>query len=149
MNMALGIIELAGLVCAIEAADAAVKSANVTLIGYEMAKGGGYTVIKLAGDVGAVNAAIDAAATAAAKVGRVVSQKVIARPHHEIDKLIFSSQDGRLNITPEIPAETAPPAEEPTVEDVAPDEEDAPEEKPKSRASKGKKGLNADDANNQ
>jgi microcompartment protein CcmL/EutN len=76
----LGLIETIGLAAAIEAADAAVKSANVTLVGYELSRGDGMTVVKVEGEVGAVNAAIAAAAVAAAKVGRVVSTRVIARP---------------------------------------------------------------------
>ncbi|ABD86730.1 BMC domain-containing protein [Rhodopseudomonas palustris] len=76
----LGLIETIGLAAAIEAADAAVKSANVTLVGYELARGDGMTVVKVEGEIGAVNAAIAAAAVAAAKINRVVSTRVIARP---------------------------------------------------------------------
>ncbi|MCF0248333.1 MAG: BMC domain-containing protein [Synergistes sp.] len=86
--MSLGLIETAGLVAAVEAADAAVKSANVTLVGYELTKGGGWTTVKVEGDVGAVNAAISAAKAAASKVGRVVSTRVIPRPSAYLDVLI-------------------------------------------------------------
>ncbi|MDP2842150.1 MAG: BMC domain-containing protein, partial [Acetobacterium sp.] len=58
---AIGLIEAIGLATAIEAADAAVKSANVRLIGYEACKGDGMSTIKVAGDIGAVKAAVDAA----------------------------------------------------------------------------------------
>ncbi|PWC19028.1 BMC domain-containing protein [Brenneria corticis] len=64
-KQSLGLIETVGLVAAIEAADAAVKSANVNLVGYELAKGGGMVTVKLEGEVGAVNAAISAASHAA------------------------------------------------------------------------------------
>ena len=59
----LGLIETYGLLPAVEAADAAIKSANVELIGYEFAKGSGMTVVKVEGDVGAVKAAIAAASS--------------------------------------------------------------------------------------
>jgi microcompartment protein CcmL/EutN len=84
----LGLIETIGLTAAIEAADTAVKSADVSLVGYELTKGGGMTVVKVVGDVGAVNAAVTAAATAAAKVNRVVSVKVIPRPATGIDRFV-------------------------------------------------------------
>ena len=73
---ALGMIETKGLVGAIEAADAMVKSANVTLIGYEKI-GSGLVTVMVRGDVGAVKAAVDAGSCAAEKVGEVVSQHVI------------------------------------------------------------------------
>lgn len=83
----LGLIETAGLAAGITAADCAVKSANVVLVGYELTKGGGYTVVKVEGDVGAVKAAIAAAAVEANKVGRVVSTKIIARPADALEML--------------------------------------------------------------
>ena len=67
MMQALGLIEVVGLAAGFEAADVACKTANVELVGYELAKGGGYVTIKVLGQVGAVTAAIDAAAEAAAK----------------------------------------------------------------------------------
>lgn len=84
----LGLIETVGLVAAVEAADAAVKSANVTLAGYELAKGGGMTTVKVEGEVGAVTAAVSAARSAAAKVGRVVSTRVIARPASCLEAMV-------------------------------------------------------------
>ncbi|KKM11461.1 hypothetical protein SY88_08575 [Clostridiales bacterium PH28_bin88] len=82
-GMALGLIEAVGLVTAVEAADAAVKSANVELLGYELTRGGGLVVVKVMGEVGAVKAAVDAAAAAASRVGKVWAVHVIPRPHHE------------------------------------------------------------------
>lgn len=89
---ALGLIETIGLVAAIEAADAAVKAANIRLIGYELTKGGGMTVVKLSGDVGAVTAAVAAGKAAAEKVGKVWTAYVIPRPHHETNAVIFTRE---------------------------------------------------------
>ena len=84
---ALGMIETKGLVGAIEAADAMVKSAHVTLIGYEKI-GSGLVTVMVRGDVGAVKAAVDAGSCAAEKVGEVVSQHVIPRPHTDVEKIL-------------------------------------------------------------
>ncbi len=84
---ALGMIETRGLVGAIEAADAMVKSANVTLIGYEKI-GSGLVTVMVRGDVGAVKAAVDAGSVAAEKVGEIVSQHVIPRPHTDVEKIL-------------------------------------------------------------
>jgi microcompartment protein CcmL/EutN len=89
---AVGLIEAIGLATAIEAADAAVKSANVRLIGYEACKGDGMSTIKVAGDIGAVKAAVDAATAACAKGRGVWATKVIARPSEGIEKLIYNNQ---------------------------------------------------------
>lgn len=88
MRYALGLIEAIGLATAYEAADAAVKSANVTLLGFEPAKGDGMHTIKVAGDVGAVKAAVEAATAAAARGRGVFSATVIARPADSIEPLI-------------------------------------------------------------
>ena len=90
MNMmqALGMIETKGLVASIEAADAMVKAANVTLIGKEHV-GGGLVTVMVRGDVGAVKAAVDAGAAAAAAVGEeVLSRHVIPRPAADVEKLL-------------------------------------------------------------
>lgn len=84
---ALGMIETKGLVGSIEAADSMVKSANVTLIGYEKI-GSGLVTVMVRGDVGAVKAATDAGAAAAKKVGEVVSVHVIPRPHTDVEKIL-------------------------------------------------------------
>lgn len=91
-KLALGIIETVGLAAAIEAADTAVKSANVTLLGYELTKGFGLVTVKIEGNVGAVKAAIEAGCAAAERVSKVWSKQVIPRPHVEIDDLIFSKE---------------------------------------------------------
>ncbi len=84
----LGLIEVVGLAAGIIAADVAVKSANVELVGYELSKGGGMTVIKIEGDVGAVKAAISAAEMAVKQKGDVVSAVVIPRPACGLDCLV-------------------------------------------------------------
>ena len=83
----LGMIETKGLVGAIEAADAMVKSANVQLVGKEQV-GRGLVTVMVRGDVGAVKAATDAGAAAAEKVGELISVHVIARPHVEVDNIL-------------------------------------------------------------
>lgn len=86
-NIALGMIETKGLVGAIEAADAMVKAANVTLIGKELV-GGGLVTVMVRGDVGAVKAATDAGAAAAGKVGELLSVHVIPRPHGDVENIL-------------------------------------------------------------
>ena len=95
MKQALGLIETIGLVSAIEAADAAVKAANVTLLGYENTKGGGKITVKFVGDVGAVKAAVAAGVAAASRIGKVYSQHIIPRPHDEIEALIANLDRGK------------------------------------------------------
>ena len=84
---ALGMVETKGLVGAIEAADAMVKSANVELVGREQV-GSGLVTVMVRGDVGAVKAATDAGAAAASNVGELVSVHVIPRPHHEVENVL-------------------------------------------------------------
>ena len=84
---ALGIIETKGLIGSIEAADAMVKAANVTLIGKERV-GGGLVTVMVRGDVGAVKAATDAGAAAAQRVGELLSVHVIPRPHAEVETIL-------------------------------------------------------------
>ena len=84
---ALGMIECRGLVAMIEAADAAVKAANVTLVGWEKIDAGLVTAIGR-GEVAAVKSAVDAGAAAGRRVGEVVSTHVIPRPHSEVDDAI-------------------------------------------------------------
>ncbi|HMQ32105.1 MAG TPA: BMC domain-containing protein, partial [Chloroflexaceae bacterium] len=93
---ALGLIETIGLVSAVEAADAAAKAASVVVLGYENAKGGGRIAVKLAGDVGAVKAAVAAGSAAALRVGQVASCLVIPRPHEEIAALVAQITRGRV-----------------------------------------------------
>ena len=80
---ALGMIETKGLVCMIEAVDAMLKSANVQIVGWDKVGSGPVTSF-VVGDVAAVKAAVDAGASAASKIGEVVSVQVIPRPHEEL-----------------------------------------------------------------
>ena len=84
---ALGMVETRGLVGAIEAADARVKAANVTLVGKEQV-GAGLVTVLVRGDVGAVKAATDAGAAAAENVGELISVHVIPRPHAEVEVIL-------------------------------------------------------------
>lgn len=84
---ALGMVETKGLVAAVEAADAMVKAANVTLIGKEHV-GGGLVTVMVRGDVGAVKAATDAGAAAATRIGELRSVHVIPRPHTEMERIL-------------------------------------------------------------
>ena len=84
---ALGMIETRGLVGAIEAADAMVKAANVTLMGRTQV-GGGLVTVMVRGDVGAVKAAVDAGAAAAKNVGELISVHVIPRPRDDVEAIL-------------------------------------------------------------
>ena len=84
---ALGMIETRGLVAAVEAADAMVRAAEVTLVGTEKI-GSGLVSVMVRGDVGAVNAAVDAGKASAARLGEVVATHVIPRPHNDVEKIL-------------------------------------------------------------
>ena len=79
MNEAVGLIETRGLIAQIEAADAMLKAANVTLV-KQVSIGGAYITTIVKGDVGSIRAAVDAGAAAASKVGDLISAHVIPRP---------------------------------------------------------------------
>lgn len=121
MISSLGLIEVVGLVGAIEAADTAVKAANVRVIDYELTKGGGMVTVKIEGEVSAVKAAVDAAVMAAERLTTVVSQLVIARPSEEVAKMVEVEE-----LVPE--EETAPVVEEKAPEVVEKVEEVKPVE---------------------
>jgi microcompartment protein CcmL/EutN len=84
---ALGMVETRGFIGSVEAADAMVKAANVTLVGSEYI-GAGYVTVLIRGDVGAVKAATDAGAAAARRVGELISVHVIPRPHAEVERVL-------------------------------------------------------------
>ncbi len=86
-KLALGMVETKGLIGAIEAADAMVKAANVTLLGKERI-GSGLVTVMVRGDVGAVKASVEAGASAAKRVGELVSVHVIPRPHDDVEKIL-------------------------------------------------------------
>lgn len=93
--IALGMVETRGLVGAVEAADAMVKAANVSLIGSEYV-GGGLVTVMVRGDVGAVKAATDAGAAAAKRIGELVSVHVIPRPHENVEMILPQSSRGNF-----------------------------------------------------
>src|SRR6266436_102265 len=84
---ALGMIETKGLVSLIEASDAMIKAANVTLVGWQKI-GSGLVTAFVVGDVAAVKAAVDAGSAAAARVGEVVGIQVIPRPHEDTGTVV-------------------------------------------------------------
>ena len=85
--IALGLIETRGLVGAVEAADAMCKAAKVTLLGKEIS-GGGLVTVMVRGEVGAVKASVEAGASAARRVGELVSQHVIPRPAGDLEQFL-------------------------------------------------------------
>src|SRR5205085_9761229 len=84
---ALGMIETKGLVALVEASDAMLKAANVTLIGWQKI-GSGLVTALVVGDVAAVKAAIDAGSAAAGRVGEVIGVQVIPRPHEDLGAVL-------------------------------------------------------------
>jgi ethanolamine utilization protein EutM len=89
LKEALGMIETRGFIGAVEAADAMVKAANVTLVGWQKV-GSALVSVLVRGDVGAVKAATDAGAAAAGRVGELVSVHVIPRPHENVEDVLDS-----------------------------------------------------------
>ncbi|MCA9097267.1 MAG: BMC domain-containing protein [Planctomycetaceae bacterium] len=83
----MGMIETKGFVCLIEGVDAMLKAANVQMVGWEKV-GSGLVTAFVSGDVAAVKAAVDAGASAAGKIGEVVSVQVIPRPHEELGSVL-------------------------------------------------------------
>lgn len=133
---ALGMIETRGLVASIEAADAMVKAANVTLTCKEHV-GGGLVTVMVRGDVGAVKAAVDAGAAAAERVGELVSVHVIPRPAGDLEPILGGSgpEEAEPSPRPPVPAPAPAPAPVPepepepvTSEEVPVEETAEPEE---------------------
>jgi ethanolamine utilization protein EutM len=87
MGEALGMIETRGLVALIEASDAMVKAAKVTLVGWEKI-GNGYVTVLIRGEIGAVKTATDAGAAAARRVGELIAVHVIPRPHPSLEDVL-------------------------------------------------------------
>jgi microcompartment protein CcmL/EutN len=85
MSEALGMIETKGYVGSVEASDAMVKAANVSLV-KTVPIGGGMITVLCRGDVGSVKAAVDAGAKAASKIGELIASHIIARPHEDLVK---------------------------------------------------------------
>ncbi len=113
---ALGLIETKGLVAAIEAADAMVKAANVTLLKKEHV-GAGLVTVMVRGDVGAVKAAVDAGAAAAERVGELRSVHVIARPHEDLEPMLQPKHPSNGPAQPAPPDQTSNKAAVPVFSD--------------------------------
>ena len=107
---ALGMIELYGYLAAVEALDSALKAANVSSLGATKV-GGGLVTVMVEGDVGAVKASMDAAASAAERVGEVISVHVIPRPHESVGEMLKPP-------TPPAPEKSPEPKPEPEAEAV-------------------------------
>ncbi|MBM5596387.1 BMC domain-containing protein [Listeria seeligeri] len=97
MHQAIGIIEIKGLASAITVADTMAKVANIELIGTEKAKGFGWIMVKIEGDVAAVNAALEAGEQTALASDSFVAKKVIPRPREEIFTVFWPREE----VTPE------------------------------------------------
>lgn len=95
---ALGMVETKGLIALIEASDAMMKAANVTMIGWDKV-GSGMVTTFITGDVAAVKAAVDAGAAAAGKIGQVIGVHIIARPHDELAAVMPKKKPGNKNAT--------------------------------------------------
>src|SRR5438034_6016625 len=95
MSEAIGMIETKGYVGGVEASDAMVKAANVSLI-KTVPIGGGLITVLCRGDVGSVKAAVDAGSKAAAKIGELVSSHVIARPHEDLLKTFVGDANNKV-----------------------------------------------------
>lgn len=95
---ALGMLETKGLVCLIEGTDAMLKAANVQMVGWEKV-GSGLVTAFVVGDVAAVKAAVDAGASAASKIGEVVSVQVIPRPHEDLAGILPKSKSGEKAVS--------------------------------------------------
>ncbi len=91
MSEALGMVETKGYVGSVEASDAMVKAANVSLI-KAVPIGGGLITVLARGDVGSVRAAVDAGSKAASKVGELISSHIIARPHEDLLKVFLGGK---------------------------------------------------------
>lgn len=142
LKQSLGLIETEGLAAGIEAADTAVKSANVTLVGYELTMGGGWTTVKILGDVGAVKAAVSAAEASASRVGRVVSTQVIARPSESLEALVINKRTlgsmpgARADVKGNSPLSASYVAPAKVEPDTKPEAKAASEEAPKLASAK-------------
>lgn len=135
---ALGMIETRGLVASIEAADAMVKAASVTLIS-KTHVGGGLVTVMVEGDVGAVKAATDAGAAAAERVGELISVHVIPRPAADVAHILDRRPEPKPEPEPEPPApepEPEPEVPEPEPEEAAHTEEIKEEQPEEAHAEK-------------
>jgi hypothetical protein len=112
-NLSLGTIEVLGLPAAVEAADVALKTADVTLIGYETTDGMGMVAVKIQGQVSAVQSAVAAARAAASRISKVFATSVIPRPSDQLDPVVLTDVTVGLAPKPEPEPEPASPVPAP------------------------------------
>lgn len=117
MKQAIGLVEVKGLASAIEVSDTMVKVANVELLGVEKAKGFGWMTVKVAGDVGAVKAAVDAGKVKAVSNNVYLSALVIPRPANNLEKFFFAKEKKASDLPAERSDKT-PMVNEPVVEEA-------------------------------
>ena len=117
MKQAIGLVEVKGLASAIEVSDTMVKVANVELLGVEKAKGFGWMTVKVAGDVGAVKAAVDAGKAIAVANNVYLSALVIPRPANNLEKFFFAKEKKASDLPAERSVKT-PMVNEPVVEEA-------------------------------
>lgn len=127
IDYALGLVETKGLIGAIEAADAMVKTANVVLVGKERTDPAMITV-KIVGDTAAVRSAVEAGAAAAQKVGQLIAKHVIPRPAEGMEDLIYSKSTRTRAETEKLLGNEASPAPKEEIEEEEPAEETSAEE---------------------
>ena len=130
-TLSLGTIEVLGLPAAVEAADVALKTADVQLIGYETTDGMGMVAVKIEGQVSAVMSAIQAARAAASRVSKVFATSVIPRPSDQLEPVVLTEATvGLAKADPE-PTPSEPVAEpEPTLAEPVAEPEREPEPRP-------------------
>lgn len=117
MKQAIGLVEVKGLASAIEVSDTMVKVANVELLGVEKAKGFGWMTVKVAGDVGAVKAAVDAGKAKAVANNVYLSALVIPRPANNLENFFFAKEKKASDLPAERSDKT-PMVNEPVVEEA-------------------------------
>ncbi|EOH80982.1 BMC domain-containing protein [Enterococcus malodoratus] len=131
MKQAIGLVEVKGLASAIEVSDTMVKVANVELLGVEKARGFGWMTVKVAGDVGAVKAAVDAGKAKAVANNVFLSALVIPRPANNLEKFFFTKESASKS--PDENPEKTPAVSEPVEPQQEPEkveEKSQPDGKP-------------------
>lgn len=125
MKEALGLVEVRGLASAIHVANVMVKAANVHIIGLEKARGSGWMTVKVSGDVGAVQAAVEAGAAEGLALQALISKLVIPRPADGLDKMLkpepVITPLTKEPVEPEPAKAEEPKAEEPKAEATKPE----------------------------
>ncbi|MEC4725578.1 BMC domain-containing protein [Shewanella sp. D64] len=111
MNKSYGFVEVRGLALAITTADLMVKSANVALIDAEKTNGGGWILVKVAGDIGAVQAAVEVGSNHAKQHNGLIAANVIARPDSELVNLLNKQIETKRELEPELQSEHEPKLE--------------------------------------